>query len=114
MIESWMISLVIAVAGFIASAAVNRFKTNENTSNIEKLWERSDSHYADLKVLKTQQLSAITMEQVDEKFVEIRMWELQNKHIDKKFDSVEKSMEKGFLNLSKDLKNMVPTICRNK
>jgi len=112
-IESWMISLLIAAVGVISSAAVNRAKIKENTADIEKLWQRSDKHYSDIKFLKTKDIASITMKQVDDKFVEIKMWELQNDHIDKKFDSMEKTMEQGFVSLSKDLKNIVPVICQN-
>jgi len=108
--DSWMISLVIAICGVIAVFAVVRKTTDDNTKRLDGIGTKVDSHSEVLSEHKITLGSSVTMEQVDQKFLTINMFKQYEKHIDqrfgtleKKLDQVETKLEDGF----EDLKDIV-------
>jgi peptidyl-tRNA hydrolase len=77
--ESWHLSLAVVICGVIAQFAVNKYQNGEFKSNIEKL------------ELQTQRKQYLTSEKADEIYLRIREFERVEKHIDKRFDGIEKT-----------------------
>lgn len=134
MMEGWMITLIIVIAGLISSAAVTKHIVNRSVKEDEKrdekiglLQEFKDSKAPLLEHLsKTedkikddvivqgkiiaqlqQQISkATTMDDVRVAFVSKEMFEKVEKHIDKRFDS----FEKKFDGIDTDLKEILSAV----
>ena len=89
MIESWMISLTIAVSGIVASFAVVKYMATELKKNQELIFKRLETHGDDLVALNTLSKLAMTAKDVDEKYVSKELFRQFEKHIDKRFDGLE-------------------------
>jgi len=123
MIESWMISSIIAIIGFISTFAVMRSKVISLEARLKKLddtveelkkfmnsykpvidhlskeedaiTKTCEEHSSDIQKLKYQAEKTITMEQVRPEFVTKEMFKQVEKHFDSKFHSMEKKFENG-------------------
>jgi Zn-dependent M16 (insulinase) family peptidase len=87
--ETWMISLTIAAGGIISSFAVVKYMADELKRNQESIFKRLDSHGDDLVALNTMSKLAMTAKDVDDKYVSKELFRQFEKHIDKRFDSLE-------------------------
>jgi len=99
--ESWVISLVIAVVGVVSTFAVTKNKVDNNDKQIEAIFkilkglgEKVDIHSESLSEHKVMIKSSMTMQQADNKYVSKEMFKQMEKHIDEKFDKLENGIEK--------------------
>lgn len=127
--ESWMVSLVIALVGVVSSFAVIRQKVNEggnkdqeqdkrltdlekfmneknpmlnHFSKIEEAYgKKLDTHSRDITELQQKITQTPTMTEVRNEFVTKEMFKQMEKHIDEKFDKLESGIEKILNKLDK-------------
>ena len=127
--ESWMVSLVIALVGVVSSFAVIRQKVNEggnkdqeqdkrltelekfmneknpmlnHFSKIEEGYgKKLDNHSRDITELQQKITQTPTMTEVRNEFVTKEMFKQMEKHIDEKFDKLESGIEKILNKLDK-------------
>lgn len=102
--ETWMISLLIAVVGFISGYAVMKHKTKDHAIRLEKLEKRIDAHYKTLITLQETIKTRPTMENMRETFVEIEMWKLSNEHLKEKLEELTEHIDDRFDDIIKLLK----------
>jgi len=88
------ISLLLAGITFIALIAVMRYMVAELKRNQEIFFKRLDKHGDDLVALNSRAEFAVTAKDVDEKFVSKEFFRQFEKHIDKRFDSLENGVGK--------------------
>jgi len=91
-----MISLAMSVAGIVAMFAVNRYMTAENARRIEGIGKKVDEHSEVISEHKIIVSNAVTMEQVDSKFLTRDLFKAHEKHIDQRFVNLEKKLDSGF------------------
>ncbi len=105
--ESWMISLAIAFAGVIATFAVIKYKVDHNeihrerqntemTSRVNGIARKVDQHSETMSEHKISIGNAVTMEQVDARFLTRDLFRQHEKHLDVRFVAIEKKLESGF------------------
>ncbi len=106
--ESWMLSLVIAIVGVISTFAVTKNKVDNNDKQIEALFkmnksigEKVDNHGESLSEHKVMIKSSMTMNDADNKYVSKEMFQQMEKHMDDKFDRLENGIEKILTKLEK-------------
>lgn len=127
--ESWMVSLVIALVGVVSSFAVIRQKVNEggnkdqeqdkrltelekfmneknpmlnHFSKIEEGYgKKLNKHSMDITELQQKITQTPTMTEVRNEFVTKEMFKQMEKHIDEKFDKLENGIEKILNKLDK-------------
>jgi hypothetical protein len=117
--ESWMISLGIALLGYVAMFVTTKSQTQQNSKDIEKLQNINVSHKKEddiahgsiftkldianevLAEHKVKLGTAPTMEQVRAEFVSKEMFKQMEKHIDEKFDKLENGIDKILNKLEK-------------
>lgn len=127
--ESWMVSLVIALVGVVSSFAVIRQKVNEggnkdqeqdkrltelekfmneknpmlnHFSKIEEAYgKKLDNHSRDITELQQKITQTPTMTEARNEFVTKEMFKQMEKHIDEKFDKLESGIEKILNKLDK-------------
>ena len=92
--ESWMIGLTTVVVTVVGSAYVMRYMVGELKKKVDLQDIRLERHGDDLVKLNTKSELAVTAEQVDAKYVSKELFRQFEKHIDKRFDSVEDGMGK--------------------
>lgn len=92
--ESWMISLGIAIIAVIGSAYVTRYMVAELMKTSDVHSERLEKHGDNLVELNTKSELSMTAKDVDEKYVSKELFRQFEKHMDKRFDSVEDGMGK--------------------
>ena len=100
--ESWMISLGIAVAAIIGSAYVTRYMVAELKKAADEHAHRLEKHGDNLVELNTRSSLSMTAKDVDDKYVSKELFRQFEKHIDKRFDSVEDGMGKILRFVEKD------------
>jgi ribosome-associated translation inhibitor RaiA len=103
-VESWVISLIIAFAGVLATFAVTKNKVENNDKQIEAIFkilkslgEKVDTHSESLSEYKVEIKSTVSMKEVRAEFVSKELF----KHIDEKFDKLENGIEKILNKLGK-------------
>ena len=89
-----MISLGIAIAAVIGSAYVTRHTVAELRKAADEHAQRLEKHGDNLVELNTKSSLSMTAKDVDDKYVSKELFRQFEKHIDKRFDSVEDSMGK--------------------
>ncbi len=106
--ESWMISIVIAIVGVVSTFAITKNKVENNDKQIEAIFkilkglgEKVDIHSESLSEHKVMIKSSMTMTQADSKFVSKELFKQMEKHIDEKFDKLENGIEKILTKLEK-------------
>ena len=92
--ESWMVSFTVAVSGIIASFAVVKYMATELKHNQEAIFKRLDAHGDDIIALNTMSKLAMTSKDVDDKYVSKELFKHFEKHIDQRFDGLEKGQGK--------------------
>jgi len=107
MMEGWMISFGVSVAGLIAMFAVNRYMTAENARRIEGIGKKVDEHSEVISEHKIVVSNAVTMEQVDSKFLTRDLFKAHEKHIDQRFGALEKKLDNEFSEIKQMLKSDV-------
>ena len=107
-IESWMVSLIVSIVGVIAVLAVGKYKTEQNQKDLNDEKAARISIGTELKDVKEEMAeykvrlhNAPSMEDVRKEFVSKEMFRQMEKHIDGKFESMGKSLEKIFDNQNK-------------
>lgn len=88
------VSLIIAIVGVIGMIAVTRYIVGELKMKIEAIFSRLDKHGDDLVALNTKSELAVTAKDVDDKFVSKELFKQFEKHIDRRFDNLEKGQAK--------------------
>lgn len=91
---SWVVSLLIAVVGVIGVVFVMRYMVSELKKNVEMIFKRMDKHGDDIVKLNTKSEMAVTAKDVDEKFVSKELFKQFEKHMDNRFDGLEKGQGK--------------------
>lgn len=91
-----MISLVFALFTLAGVFAVNRFMTAQNSNRIDAVAKKVDEHSETISEHKIIVSNAVTMEQVDSKFLTRDLFAAHEKHIDQRFHSLEKKLDNGF------------------
>ncbi len=106
--ESWVISLIIAFAGVLATFAVTKNKVENNDKQIEAIFkilkslgEKVDTHSESLSEYKVEIKSTVSMKEVRAEFVSKELFKQMEKHIDEKFDKLENGIEKILNKLGK-------------
>lgn len=106
--ESWIISIVIAIVGVVSTFAITKNKVENNDKQIEAIFkilkdlgEKVDLHSESLSEHKVMIKSSMTMTQADNKFVSKELFKQMEKHIDEKFDKLENGIEKILAKLVK-------------
>ncbi len=92
--ESWMVSLGIAIIAVIGSAHVTRYMVAELIKTSDAHSERLEKHGDNLIALNTKSELSMTAKDVDEKYVSKELFRQFEKHMDKRFDAVEDGMGK--------------------
>lgn len=98
-IQGWMISAVIALGGIIAAFAITRFVSNQNAKRIDDIAKKVDEHSETISEHRIIVSNAVTMDQVDAKFLTRDLFRAHEKHIDQRFISIEKKLDDGFNDL---------------
>lgn len=88
--ESWYISTAVVICGIIAQFAVNKYQNAEFKKQIDALFNRADKHSEDIVQLQTQKKQYLTIDKADEVYLRRKEFELFEKHIDRRFDTLEK------------------------
>ena len=83
-------SMIIAVISFIGVVAVTRYIVGELKKVQEAHAIRLDKHGDDLVELNTRSKLAVTAKDVDEKFVSKEMFAQLERHLNQRFDGIEK------------------------
>lgn len=91
-----MLSLAIAVVSVVGVFAVTRYITTENAKRIDAIGRKVDEHSEVISEHKIIVSNAVTMEQVDSKFLTRDLFAAHEKHIDQRFHSLEKKLDNGF------------------
>lgn len=86
---STLISVVSALAAFISTFAVTRYMVIDMKKNQELIFQRLDRHGDDIVALNTKSELAVTAKDVDDKFVSKELFRQFEKHIDKRFDTIQ-------------------------
>jgi len=86
---SLILSLGTAIIGFVGVIFVMRYMVSELKRNQDTLFERLEKHGDDIVKLNSRAEFAVTAKDVDEKFVSKEFFRQFEKHIDKRFDSLE-------------------------
>jgi len=102
--ESWMISLGIAITAVIGSAYVNRYQISETKKKVDVHDDRLEKHGDNLVELNTKSSLAMTSDDVDKKYVSKELFRQFEKHIDKRFDNVEAVMGKILVHIEREIK----------
>ena len=89
-----MLALGTIVASIIGTAYVIKHMVAELKKTVDSHNIRLEKHGDDLVKLNTRSELAVTAEQVDSKYVSKELFRQFEKHIDKRFDSVEDGMGK--------------------
>ena len=84
------LSVLIAIIGFIGMIAVTRYMVSELKKIQDTHIIRLDRHGDDLVALNTKAELAVTAKDVDEKFVSKELFKQFEKHLDMRFDNIEK------------------------
>ena len=92
--DNWVINLGIALVAIISSFAVIKYMVSELTKNQSKIFERLDKHGDDIVALNTKSNLAMTSKDVDDKYVSKELFRQFEKHIDNRFDGIERGQEK--------------------
>jgi hypothetical protein len=95
-IEGWQISVIIGLLTLAGTFAVNRFVTGQNAKRIDGVSKKVDEHSEVISEHKIIVSNAVTMEQVDSKFLTRDLFAAHEKHIDHRFHSLEKKLDNGF------------------
>ncbi|RXJ53764.1 hypothetical protein [Candidatus Marinarcus aquaticus] len=90
--ESWHVSLAVVVCGVIAQFAVNKYQNGEFKKQIDGLFKRADKHSEDIVQLQTQKKQYLTTHRADEVYLRRKEFELFEKHLDRRFDTLDKSV----------------------
>ena len=90
MVVDMGVSLLIALVGAIGTFAVMRYMIGECKKNQSVFLLRLEKHGDDIVALNTKSELAVTAKDVDEKFVSKELFRQFEKHIDKRFDAIEK------------------------
>ncbi|AXX93489.1 hypothetical protein CPU12_10015 [Malaciobacter molluscorum LMG 25693] len=99
--QSWYISLAVVICGLIAQFAVNKYQNAEFKKQIDSLFKRADKHSEDIVQLQTQRKQYLTTNRADEVYLRRKEFELFEKHIDRRFDTLEKSISRIINHLEK-------------
>lgn len=99
-----MISLGIAVFALIIGLVVSKRVTEDNAKRIEKIALLMDEHSKLISEYKVLLANSVTMEQVDQKFITRDLFQQNEKHIDQRFQSLEKKIDSGFSEMKALLK----------
>lgn len=100
-----LLGLGTIVISFTASASIVRYMSNENKRQIETMttenkrqneaiFKRLEKHGDDIVALNTKSELAVTAKDVDEKFVSKELFKQFEKHIDSRFDGLERGQGK--------------------
>ncbi len=104
-IESWMVSGSISLAGLIAVLAVSKYKIDENKSDIRKVRQILDNKVESLRdttnAHKVKFTSTPSMEKVRAEFVSKEMFKQMEKYMDGKFKTLENGIDKILFRLDK-------------
>ena len=101
-----MISLAIAIGGFVATFAVMKNNLSKAMKKDEEQDRELKAHDKKLTILEQKVVQAPTMEQARVEFVAKEMFKQFEKHIDKRFDT----FEKKFDGLGHDLKQILAVL----
>jgi len=82
-------STILAVLGFAGVFAVTKYMVGECKRKQTVMEERLEKHGDDLVSLNTRDELAVTAKDVDEKFVSKELFRQFEKHMDKRFDTIE-------------------------
>ena len=107
--EAWMINTIIGIITIVSSAAIVKHKVETNEKNLGKLEDKIDediikrlnNHGDDLVELITKSELAMTAKDVDNKYVSKEMFNMFQRHIDKRFDGVEQALEQILTSVKK-------------
>lgn len=102
--EGWIISAGIAVISLVAALAVAQFVTRQNAHRIDAIGKKVDEHSEVISEHKIIVSNAVTMEQVDSKFLTRDLFRAHEKHIDQRFVNLEKKLDSGFGDIKELLK----------
>jgi len=91
---SWMVSLALAGVTFIGAIFVMRYMVTELKKTQESMVKRLDKHGDDIVSLNTRSKLAVTAKDVDEKYLSKELFRQFEKHMDTRFDSLEKGQGK--------------------
>lgn len=86
---SWLISTLIVIISAAGVIFVMRYMVSELKRNQDLIFIRMDKHGDDIVKLNSRAEFAVTAKDVDEKFVSKEFFRQFEKHIDKRFDSLE-------------------------
>ena len=107
--SGWIIANLVTIViffitvGYYKGKVDNITKDNETLHNKMDVYHRRlDTHGDDLVRLNTKSELAITAKEVDEKYLSKEMFRQFEKHIDKRFDSVETGLEQILSFMKKD------------
>lgn len=91
-----MVSLFLGLLTIVGVFAVNRFVTAQNARRLDAIGKKVDEHSETISQHKIIVSNAVTMEQVDSKFLTRDLFAAHEKHIDQRFHSLEKKLDNGF------------------
>ena len=100
--ESWHISSAIVICGIIAQFAVNKYQNAEFKKQIDELFKRADKHTEDIVQLQTQRKQYLTTDKADEVYLRRKEFELFEKHVDRRFDTLENSIARILNHIEKE------------
>lgn len=92
--ETWMVSLGLALIGGISISAVLR-------SNVQRLSKSSENHDNDITSLKEKIMLMASIREVREEFVSKEMFSQMRKHFDDKFERLERGLNKILTKMEK-------------
>lgn len=94
MIKTWMISGGTAVVIIIGTLYIMKYMIAECKKNVGAAFQKLDAHNEELVELNTKTKLAVTAKDVDDKFVTKELFRQMEKHIDQRFDTIQKDLEK--------------------
>ena len=107
--DGWVIANLVTIVIFFITVGYYKEKVDNITkdnealhSKIDAYHRRLDTHGDDLVRLKTKAELAITAKEVDEKYLSKEMFRQFEKHIDKRFDSVQDGLTEILKFIKKD------------
>lgn len=107
--DGWVIANLVTIAVFFITVGYYKGKVDSITKDNESLHNkldayhrRLDAHGDDLVRLNTKAELAITAKEVDEKYLSKEMFKQFEKHIDKRFDSVQDGLTEILKFIKKD------------
>jgi hypothetical protein len=99
--ESLIFSIIVGLITIASAFAVVRYQGNSNTKKLEDLsatinniYVKLDKHGEDIRGLQTEKAQYLTSKDADDIYLRIKEFDRFEKHIDKRFDSIEKGQEK--------------------